>query len=330
MRGRVGRVSGLAVGIVVAFFALAASASVAEAPPPTGADAARAIDSRGAFTCDFGLSPAVSPDEVGPTIERDRMFMAERPGMIHKHIPFSVDPVDGEPKSGGRYLFDTLEQARGYFRWVREEFVLDGVPFLEREEFVDPECRAWATVMAREFAPIRTAHFTTRTERWDVPESVSFWSLRNVMLDLASESEARGHAGVWMLFDEDDDVVSVVYFADRLAPVDVTPDAGLVTLAAEPPLGDTVAEHGWERVFDATQWVLNVWFPYAFADRGEAALWPNSPLLPEPTTSDGVCVPSRGETYYTARSDCLPSCGNGRPDAGETTRNCPSDVRTLG
>jgi hypothetical protein len=70
----------------------------------------------GAFTCDFGLSSdplLLPPGQIAPSIERDRMYMSARPGMLHKHIPISFDPSNPGGKaafSGGRYLFDTAEQ----------------------------------------------------------------------------------------------------------------------------------------------------------------------------------------------------------------------------
>ena len=43
------------------------------------------IQARGCFTCDFTI-PA-GPFNVAPVIERDRMYMAARPGMQRKQIP---------------------------------------------------------------------------------------------------------------------------------------------------------------------------------------------------------------------------------------------------
>src|SRR5215212_9680154 len=48
------------------------------------------IQARGCFTCDFTI-PGNSPLDVAPAIERDRMYMAERPGMQRKQIPLRFD-----------------------------------------------------------------------------------------------------------------------------------------------------------------------------------------------------------------------------------------------
>src|SRR5918994_886349 len=47
------------------------------------------IKARGAFTCDFALPGNLPLDLVAPIIERDRMYMAERPGMQRKQIPLA-------------------------------------------------------------------------------------------------------------------------------------------------------------------------------------------------------------------------------------------------
>ena len=125
----------------------------------------------GAFTCDFGLSSdptLLPPDQVAPSIERDRMYMSARPGMLHKHIPFSFDPRDPSGKavfSGGRYLFDTAEHAREYRDWVFNNYVLDGVSFLKRSYFLSPECHAWTVIGAHDFGDIHSSQIvlTDRT-----------------------------------------------------------------------------------------------------------------------------------------------------------------------
>src|ERR671913_544179 len=89
------------------------------------------IKARGAFTCDFGLPGEMPLGQVAPVIERDRMYMAERPGMQRKQIPLRFDNATGDLLSGGRYLFNTRQQAVDYKSWVENEFVLDGTLFFD-------------------------------------------------------------------------------------------------------------------------------------------------------------------------------------------------------
>src|SRR5688572_5110235 len=90
------------------------------------------IKARGAFTCDFALPGNLPLDQVAPIIERDRMYMAERPGMQRKQIPLAFDPDTGNLLSGGRYLFDTKQDAVNYKAWVENDFSLDGTLFFDR------------------------------------------------------------------------------------------------------------------------------------------------------------------------------------------------------
>jgi len=59
---------------------LMAFATVAAAQENMGEAADQA---RGAFTCDFALPGDFPQAQLGPALERDRMYMAARPGMLH-------------------------------------------------------------------------------------------------------------------------------------------------------------------------------------------------------------------------------------------------------
>jgi hypothetical protein len=291
-------------------------------PPPASA----ALDGPGgAMTCDFSVSNELTPDQIAPLIERDRMYMTERPGMVHKHIPLRPDPTTGNLLAGGRYLFGTEAQAQDYLRWVREDFVLDGIHFFDRAYFHDVDCHAWSTIGSVELRDVHDQQVVLRTERWSVPHDSQRPFLKTQWPAIEQAARDRGLSAAWLLYDRQEDLVTVVSFAPRLAG---SPDAGLLAIEAAPTLAPTLdARPGYERTFDRSHWTLTVWFPYAFADRGEPSTWPNSPLFPQPSTMDTLCEPSRGETHATAPDDCTPSCGDGVADADESTRTCPSDVR---
>ncbi len=285
----------------------------------------------GAFTCDFGLSSDPSllpPDQIAPSIERDRMYMAARPGMLHKHIPISFD-ANHNVFSGGRYLFDTAEHAREYRDWVFNKYVLDGVLFLKRSYFLSPECHAWTVIGAHDFADVHSSQIVLRTERWSLRNARQpAWVLEQKFAAILAAAQARGLTSVWLLYDPEEALASLVYFAGRAGPSDPgMPDmASLSVLADAPRLGEIFDDQGWKRTFDRTQWALTIWFPFALGDRGEPALWPNTPPFYLPYPGDGVCEVSRGESSIDA-SECLPTCGDGIAQAGENSLNCPGDVR---
>jgi hypothetical protein len=289
----------------------------------------------GAFTCDFGLSAGLPQDKIAPSIERDQMYMAARPGLLHKHIPISFDAT-GNVFSGGRYLFDTARHAREYRDWVFNTYVLDGVHFLKRSYFLSPDCHAWTVIGAHDFADIHNSQIVLRTERWSVRNAHQPAAVLQQRLDaVLASAQLRGLTSVWLLYDEEEGLASLVYFGGRAGPSDPrAPDtASLDALAAAPPLGDIFADQGWKRIFDRTQWALTIWFPFALGDRGEPALWPNTPPFFRPSQGDGVCEVSRGESAADTDippgipNDCMPQCGDGIAQTGETSMNCPGDVR---
>jgi hypothetical protein len=285
------------------------------------------LDAEGSFSCDFGLPNDLPLPAVPPLIERDRMYMAARPGLITKQLPIGFDPQTGNIFSGGRYLFDTYENARAYADWVRHGFILDGVEFLDRPIFLAPDCHAWRVVGARAYAPTE-AQVVMRTERFAVPAG-TWGSLHRVFQDARKEAERRGLAAVWLVANEDEGLAQLVYYGPRVGTPDPNaPDfASFGALAGAPALGDSVAPASWSRTFDRTHWVLTVWFPFVAGDQGEPSLWLNSPPFPAPFCGDGVCEPSRGESGASCAADCPAACGDGVCQAGEDTHACPGDCR---
>jgi hypothetical protein len=291
-----------------------------------GSSAKRA---RGAFSCDFAIPAGVPPQAIPGQIERDRMYMAAQPGFIRKHIPLSFDPATGNLFAGGRYLFEKRKDASDYHRFVARDFVLDGVQFLSRPAFIAPECHDWSVVGAEDFGDIHSTHVVMRTERFAMSGRDPVGALTCRWPDVRHEAERRGYTSVSMLYNRDEGLASLVYYADRVGPADPTsPDfASLGALAGAPPLGEKLDDLGWQRTFDRTQWVLTVWFPFRKGDTGEPSVWPSSPPLPAPFCTDGVCEVSRGESGATCPSDCPATCGDGACQAGEDTKSCPGDCR---
>jgi hypothetical protein len=285
-------------------------------------------EAKGSFSGDFVLAPGPL-NQVPAIIERDRMYMASRPGMIRKMLPILFDPATGEVFSGGRYLFDTHEHAKEYKDWVENGFFLDGVQFLQRPLFVKHEVHAWKAIGVAEFAPIETAQFVFRTERWQVPHKNQTRHLRAAWPEIRHAAKERGLSAVWLDYDPEDHLVQLVYFANRVAAPDPNvPDfASLAALQNAPTLGGDLAEASWAKVLDRTMWTFTVWYPFVLGDQGQPSPWPNSPPFPQPYCGDGVCEVSRGETNATCAADCTPTCGNGVCDPGENTLNCPGDCR---
>jgi hypothetical protein len=309
---------------------LTAAALVASSP----AFAATDPQQLGGFSCDFVVSGDLPVAQLPPVIERDRMYMASRPGMLGKDIPIGIDPNSPDPTkpnflSGGRYLFATPQDAANYKQFVEQQFVLDGIPFLQRPYFSNPDCHAWITVGAADFAQVPAERVVVRTERFytapgnQLPLLVSKWP------QLSAAAAARGLTTVYLWYNPLERLVSVVTFDGRVGTPDPTsPDfASLLALQNAPGLGQTVfGAQGWVVQIDRTQWVLTHWFPFVLGDQGKPSYWPQQ-FLPHPYPGDGVCEVSQGENAQNSGGDCLPTCWNGIADPGETSLNCPGDVR---
>jgi hypothetical protein len=284
------------------------------------------VKARGAFTADFALPASLPMDQIAPLIERDRMYMSARRGMQNKYLPLRIDFATGNLLSGGRYLFDTEHDARQYKEWVENDFILDGSHFFERPFFINPDYHAWQVIGAHHLGEIDT-RVIVRTERWSVPSQNQNHTLKQKWDEVLAEAAQRGLTSVWLLYSRSEQLVQLVYFANRIVPQDPTvPDfASLSALENSPALGHHFDSQGWTKTFDRTQWVLTIWFPFVTGDNGEPSLWPHSPPFPAPSCNDGVCEVSRGESNATCPGDCPPEAGNGICEAGENSQNCPGD-----
>jgi len=242
------------------------------------------VKARGAFTADFGIPAGIPGDQIVPVIESDRVIMSARPGMQNKYLPLKIDFNTGNLLSGGRYLFDTERAAEEYLDWVENDFIVDGIHFFDRPIFLNPDYHAWRVIGAHHFAEI-DKRVIVRTERWSVPGSNQTQLLRQKWHEVRDEAERRGLTSVWLLYSRGEDLVQVVYFADRVAPPDPNsgPDfASLAALENSEPLGNLLSFENWTKTFDRTQWILTIWFPFVEGDQGTPPLWPHSPPLPGP------------------------------------------------
>lgn len=294
----------------------------------------RYVAARGAFTCELTLAGDYPPAQVPPDLERDRIVMSRARGMIVKYLPIAFDPegtTHGQPNllSGGRYLFKTARQAERYHDFVANEFTLDGVQFLDRDIFLASECHHYKVLHAYEFTPLHDTHVLIRVERFAMTGSKPVKRLEALWPQLQQEAGDRDMAAVWLMYNEDESIASIVYVNDRIVPADPqAPDfASLQYLSSAPALGHFLESLGWARTFDRTHWILTIWHPFVSGDHGEPSDWPYSPPFGEPSCGDGVCEISRGELGDTCATDCPPQCGNGicQPGQGEDDYNCLGD-----
>ena len=100
------------------------------------------------------MEPGLDPARVPAMIERDRVVMAARPGMQLKLLPVLPDPETGEVLTGGVYLFDTLENARDYYRWCREDFMVGDIQFEQMPGLKSRTSKVWEVLGAEHFLDV--------------------------------------------------------------------------------------------------------------------------------------------------------------------------------
>jgi hypothetical protein len=243
------------------------------------------ISCEGAAFDDFRLTDHLPSEAAPAVIERDRLYMAARPGFNRKLLPLRVDQVTGSVWSGGRYLLDTFAHAQEFADWVANEFGLDGTLILDRADFAEVTTHVWRVLGAHDFKDVRTSQHVYRTEIWKLAAGTSVDWLANRWPSLRDQAAERGRSALWFLYGEAAAEVSLVTVAERVGspPAPGLDFASLAALEHAPSQGAVWEQGGRARkTFDRTHWVFTIWFPATGASDDLPALWPNSPPLPSP------------------------------------------------
>jgi len=247
------------------------------------------IHCEGAAFDDFRLTDHLPPEAAPAVIERDRLHMAARPGFNRKLLPLRVEPETGTAYSGGRYLLDTFKHACEFARWVEEDFILDGVPILQRPDFAEVSTAVWRIIGAWDFKSIFDAQQVYRTEIWSLTKANAGDSLANRWISLRDQAAEEGVSALWLLYDEPRQRASLVTIRERTSE----PGPGELDfrsvrdLERKPSQGADWESSGWaNKIFDRTHWVFTIWFPRINGRDVQPPLWPNSPPLPAPQVSD--------------------------------------------
>jgi hypothetical protein len=251
------------------------------------------IAAGGAFTSEIDVPPFATPGILTTVVESDRPSFI-RPGMMRKYLPLRHDPATGAITAGGRYLFETYEQATA-FRDQLEKLVVpgEGTTFWNRPWFINPIRFAWRVAGAHDLEPI-TSHDLNRVERYAVTDAsveTRLPALFDALLERAGKLEL-GH--VSLMSQPEHRLIGVLTAAAREGHR--PPGADVIRHSAEAlPLRGSVADAALEKlgarkVFDRTSLNLTIWLPLSERAGGVPAIWPNSPPIPLP----GVELPPSG------------------------------------
>ena len=115
--------------------------------------------------------------------------------------------------------------------------MLDGVLFLKRSYFLSPECHAWTVIGAHDFGDVHSSQIVLRTERWSLRNARQPALMLQQKFDaILARAQARGLTSVWLLYDQEEALVSLVYFGGRVGPSDPgMPDLASLSALADAP-----------------------------------------------------------------------------------------------
>ncbi|KAL2213887.1 hypothetical protein CC79DRAFT_1391782 [Sarocladium strictum] len=216
----------------------------------------------------------------------DSKTMSQRPGMILKYLPVLYDELNGRLLSGGAYLFETYDDARGYVQWAGEDFEVGEpkVNFTKQPAFELFEGKAWEVLGAHSFLPI-DEHVVTRLMKWHVGEDAGLTTkLRDVYhLLLATAEGERNVASVWLLHDPDTGSVGLQTGFKKVGGTDEAGARRTLQTARAFNVLETMLSSALslEPSFDRTSLLLTLWLPKSRAAGGAELTIPYYPLVPD-------------------------------------------------
>ena len=241
------------------------------------------IPCEGAVFDDFLLTDHLPPDQAPQIIERDRLIMAARPGLNRKLLPLRIEPETNRAYCGGRYLFDTYENALAFSDWCQHEFAIDGVLILERPDFAEVTAQTYRVIGAHDFKDLSNHQVVYRTELWRAHDSTFAERLPTQWPGLRDRAAEDGKSALWLLYNEDVQEIAMVTVSDRVGARrdDELDFDSLRAVENAPSYGaEWEAEGAVAKSFDRSHWVFTIWFPNDA--HAKAPRWPNSPPLPAP------------------------------------------------
>jgi hypothetical protein len=246
------------------------------------------IACKAAFTSDFDIAPGLPLQQLVTNLEVGRKRMDDQPGMRHKYMPLRFDPATGVRQFGGRYLFETWENAVGYARFTEELELEPGVKFWNRPFFIGVDKHTWHVVGAHDFTPMAT-HYAHRLERFAYTGETSMNDLKALWPMMLEAAKGAGLASVWLLFQPDERQLGLVTVIAQTTGTDAAKSASnsIAALEGKESLSKQFRErvHA-QRIFDRTSLNLSLWLPWSRRAGGDASAFPTFPVhpLPQPAT----------------------------------------------
>lgn len=168
------------------------------------------INAKGAFTAEITIAPRVGLEDIWQGQYGGAQVMGKRPGMYIKYLPTKYHPVNGDMLTGGCYLFDTPENAKGYEDWTTNEFEV-GEPkttYWKQPLFKHVDSFVWNVIGAHNFTPVED-HGIGRFQRWTYHHVGVEAILKQLYPVLKDAAERRGAGSFWLLHRPEDKMIAV-------------------------------------------------------------------------------------------------------------------------
>ncbi|KAJ4233504.1 hypothetical protein NW757_013727 [Fusarium falciforme] len=242
------------------------------------------IQAKAAFTSEIEVNGLPSLQDVVNFQEVHRQTMDTRPGMYLKYLPHRYEPVNGELRSGGAYLFDTHENASDYWDWTANVFEPEaGVKFWNLPLFKTSKRFVWDVIGATNFAPVDT-HAVGRFQRWSYDGENVEEELRRVFPDLKKRAKDQGAAAFWLLHHPIEKLIGIQLAFPKAQGVEF-PAIGLESLAqvaSQVSLGSLFpVSIRMKKAVDWTSLFLAIWLPRSRLEGGVPYSSPMYPTLPD-------------------------------------------------
>jgi hypothetical protein len=248
------------------------------------------ITAAAAFTSDFAIPDDIPMQGLVDMVEIERRTMDVRPGMRQKYMPLRFDPATGVRQVGGRYLFDTWDNAVDYNTFTSEELEFEpGVKFWDRPFFLGVDRHIWRVTGAYDFTPLATTHYASRFERWTYNGGTVERLLEEVWRTVCENAGWQGLASVWLLFQPEEGQIGILSVAAReggRGPADAAARSLTALEEAESVGRFLPAELGAEKVFDRTSLILSMWLPKSRLAGGAPSAFPAAPIHPLPQVAE--------------------------------------------
>ncbi|KAM0337497.1 hypothetical protein ACHAPQ_003068 [Fusarium lateritium] len=168
------------------------------------------IDAKGAFTAEIRITARVGLEDIWHSQYGGSQVMGKRPGMHMKYLITKYHQVNGDMLTGGCYLFDTFDNAKGYEDWTTNDFEV-GEPkttYWKQPLFKSVNAFTWKVIGAHNFTPV-DEHGIGRMQRWTYHHVGVESILTQLYPVLKDAAEKRGAGAFWLLHRPEDQMIGV-------------------------------------------------------------------------------------------------------------------------